>query len=63
MLGSFFVVQGEVIKSKGDSFFIAMHNFIIPQFRGARRIVVRPPRAVHPHAPFCCVHLIAFVIE
>ncbi len=39
MLGTFFVVQAEVIKSKGDQFFSMQHNFIIPGFRGAKPIV------------------------
>eukprot|EP01121_Diplochlamys_sp_Union-15-3_P018421 TRINITY_DN6693_c0_g1_i1.p1 TRINITY_DN6693_c0_g1~~TRINITY_DN6693_c0_g1_i1.p1 ORF type:complete len:470 (+),score=88.16 TRINITY_DN6693_c0_g1_i1:105-1514(+) len=44
MLGSFFLIDGEVIKSNGDRFYTENHTFVVGQYKGLRKILDLPVR-------------------
>eukprot|EP01121_Diplochlamys_sp_Union-15-3_P020757 TRINITY_DN8186_c0_g2_i2.p1 TRINITY_DN8186_c0_g2~~TRINITY_DN8186_c0_g2_i2.p1 ORF type:complete len:521 (-),score=80.21 TRINITY_DN8186_c0_g2_i2:281-1801(-) len=44
MMGKFFMIEGEVIKSDGSKFFNMSYSFTIPQFRGVKPVTDLPVR-------------------
>jgi len=43
-LGSFFLVDGEVVKSNGERFYTENHTFVVAQYKGVRKISELPVR-------------------